>query len=56
LNKKFLRGGIKTEKGREVGRIFVSSYYPLSYYRYATSPLKTIEEKKCMNGRRKIKT
>jgi hypothetical protein len=48
------RGGMKPEKGREVGRISVSSSYPLYYCKSATSPLKTIRSKKeYVNGRRK---
>jgi hypothetical protein len=33
-----LRGGKKPEKGREAGRIFDYSYYPLYYLKSATSP------------------
>jgi len=46
LNNVFLRGGIKTWKGREVGGIYDSSYCPLCFYRSATTPLKTIVRKK----------
>jgi hypothetical protein len=53
LNKIFLRGGIKLEKGREVVGFLIIHIIPLYCLKSATSPLKTIGNKKIRKGGRK---